>query len=339
MHPEMSLVLLTVLAGAGQGVFILLVALDSMFSGSGAVPAGYILSSGIVSIAFQAAGIIASTSHLGNPQRGWRAMLMVKNSWLSREVLTLSAAVGAAVLYVLMFYFGASAPLRLTVGLIGIAAGIGFYIASSMVYASITFVKEWANLYTPFNFLVFGITSGLGTGLAILNYTQAGPSIIATVNYLLIGLAIMSLLMKYLSYKFNAGAYVSVNIRNAVAINDPEIKLMDMGTTYDHYNTKEYFHPISEKCLDKTRFVVLTVAFGFPLIIWVISALNVLASLNTALTVAAAVLMIAGLVIERRLFFIQGNNIQNLYYANFRSTGARNPLESKARKGSPVPIS
>jgi DMSO reductase anchor subunit len=266
-------------------------------------------------------------------------MLMVKNSWLSREVLTLSAAVGAAVLYMLMFYLGTPAPLRLAVGLIGIAAGVGFYIASSMVYASITFVKEWANLYTPFNFLIFGITSGLGTGLAILNYTQAGPSVITAVNYILIGLAVISLLLKYLSYKFNAEAYVSVNTRNAVGINDPDIKLMDMGTTYDHYNTKEYFHPISESCQDKTRFVVLTVAFGFPLIIWIITSMNVLGGLNTVLSIAAAVFMTAGLVLERRLFFIQGNNIQNLYYANFRSTGASNPLESQARKGTPVPMS
>jgi DMSO reductase anchor subunit len=87
------------------------------------------------------------------------------------------------------------------------------------------------------------------------------------------------------------------------------------------------------------RSIVLNSAFVLPLIIWIAAAANVFADLNPGIGIIAAVSMTGGLLLERRMFFTQGNNIQNLYYSNFRSTGARNPLVTKAAsKGSPIPM-
>jgi len=336
MHPEMSLVILTVLAGTGQGIFILLVTLNTLFSST--VPSGFVITAGIMSLLLQIVGIVSSTSHLGNPQRGWRAMLMIKNSWLSREVITLSMSVGTAAVYLLMFFYGISGAPLLVVGLAGIAANIGFYISSSMVYASVKFIREWANVYTPINFMTFGITSGIAAGLAVLYRTGADAFITHGVTLLLIVLTVICLVMKLFAYRFNANAYVSVNIKNALGINDPDIKLVDMGSSYDHYNTREYFHRISEKADAGTKSLVVNMAFILPLFIWGTLALNLAGSYSLLLSIIAAVSMTAGLLVERRLFFIHGNNIQNLYYNNFRSTGASNPIVSKARKGTAVPM-
>lgn len=337
MHPEMTLVLLTVLAGAGQGIFILLVILSTLFYESSLIPSGYVYGAGIISLSLQMAGIIASTSHLGNPQRGWRAMLMVKISWLSREVITLSFSVGAAALYLLLFYWGIHGTPLIIVGLAGIAACLGFYISSSMVYASVTYIREWANIYTPINFTIFGITSGFGVSLSILIFAGADSSIIAGVNYIVIVLAILSLILKIMSYKFNVNAYVSVNIKNALGINDPDIKLQDMGTAYEHYNTKEYFYEISGSG-SFTKMLAINISFVLPIVIWTAMALHISGSYVQIVSMIASIAIIVGLLIERRLFFIQGNNIQNLYYDNFRNTGAKNPLERRAKKGTPVPI-
>ncbi len=338
MHPEISLVLLTVLAGAGQGIFILLVTLNSFFYGTGAVPSEYVFTTGAISLAFQVAGIITSTSHLGNPHRGWRAMLMIKNSWLSREVVTLSLSVGSTALYLLLYYSGITGTLLLATGMVGIAANLGFYLSSSMVYASVKFIREWSNAFTPLNFTLFGITSGFGVNLAIAHYTQVNTDIIFGINNVTVGLALVALIMKILSYRFNATAYVSVNVKNAIGVNDPNITLMDMGASYAHYNTKEYCYENSDRITRNTMNLVLTVAFLVPIILWTVAAFKREMAYIPELTVVAAIAMIAGLIIERRFFFIQGNNVQNLYYANFRSTGARNPLESRARKGAPVPM-
>ena len=41
-----------------------------------------------------AAARVASTFHLGRPARAWRAVLMWRTSWLSREVIVLPAFIG-----------------------------------------------------------------------------------------------------------------------------------------------------------------------------------------------------------------------------------------------------
>jgi DMSO reductase anchor subunit len=337
MHPEFSLVLLTVLAGAGQSIFILMAVLDGLFYSAGIVTTTYIYAAGVVSLVLQTAGVIASTSHLGNPQRGWRAILMAKNSWLSREVITLSLSVGCALLYMLAFHFNLPGNVRLIIGVTGIFSSVGFYISSSMVYASVTFIREWANAYTTLSFLVFGIASGAGATLPLLYYSNSYVSVTRIMIYLAIALAVLSLIIKVFAYRFNTHAYVSVNIRNAVGINDPDIKLMDMGSSYDHYNTKEYYYSISEKGMARSKSLALTLAFIIPLILWTAILSGLSENLNSLLSIVASVSVVTGLLADRRLFFIQGNNIQNLYYANFRSTGAPNPLVSKARKGTPQP--
>jgi DMSO reductase anchor subunit len=112
------------------------------------------------------------------PARLTWGTLMVKNSWLSREVITLSLSVGCALLYLLAFHFRLPGNIRLLIGAAGILSSIGFYISSSMVYASVTFIREWANAYTPLSFLVFGIASGAGATLPLLYYSNSFVSII-----------------------------------------------------------------------------------------------------------------------------------------------------------------
>jgi DMSO reductase anchor subunit len=79
MHPAPSVILFSVLSGAGFGLLAYL--------GLGVVtPAGWVafwwwgLGYGLAVI-----GLLASTFHLGNPQRAWRAFTQWRSSWLSRE--------------------------------------------------------------------------------------------------------------------------------------------------------------------------------------------------------------------------------------------------------------
>ncbi len=52
----------------------------------------------VVFFALAALGMGASTAHLGKPQRAWRALLNVRQSWLSREIALFSGFMGAALL-------------------------------------------------------------------------------------------------------------------------------------------------------------------------------------------------------------------------------------------------
>lgn len=332
----MSLVILTVLAGVGQGVFMILVALDILLFSSGALPAELVYGAGAASLIFPAIGVAASFFHLGNPGIGYKAVKMFKQSWLSKEVVFLPLFLFFAFWYLALYHAGAPDIYRLVVGCIGVAAAFGAYLSSAMLYAAIRFIKEWGNPYTVINFIVFGVTSGAAVLFAVMSFTATG-GLLSPFALFLIGAGVFSLLLKILTYRFNAKVYVPINIKNALGINSPDIRMVDMGTSYAHFNTEEYFFPIGERQNAAMEKYVLLAAFIVPTAIWVLIAMRTDAGINPALSVVAAASVVAGLLLERRLFFIQGNHIQNLYYGNFKSKNVKNPIVSKNRKNHPPP--
>ena len=99
MHPAFSVIFLTTMIGAGQGLFLalytgesysvlkLLPAQDSLFYTVGSV----------IAFIFLVAGLLASFFHLGHPERAWRAAAKWRTSWLSREVIILPIVIGGPV--------------------------------------------------------------------------------------------------------------------------------------------------------------------------------------------------------------------------------------------------
>ncbi len=336
MHPEMSLILLTVLAGAGQGIFIVLVLLDAFLLGSGGVTSSFLLSAGIASLLFPLGGMAASFAHLGHPERGWKAILKWKQSWLSREVIFLPAFLGFDALYLFLLYNGAPAAQRLAAGLFGVIAAIGLYISSAMLYAAIRFVKEWANVYTPLNFVLFGLTSGAAAAAAAAHYTMPGAPVGGALAWTVALLAAFSLVLKAMAFRHNAQVYPAIGMKQALGMNNPHIRQTDMGTSYAHFNTKEYSFPITRRQNGTQQMAVLAAAFFLPLAMALYAAMNP-AMKQGGLFSTAALLIVAGLVLERRLFFIQGNHLQNLYYGNFRRNEVANPVASPAKPGTPLP--
>ncbi len=336
MYPEMSLVFLTVLAGVGQGMFILLVILDALFLKSGEVTPHFLMVAGITSLIFPLIGMAASFFHLGNPMRGWKAIFKWKQSWLSREVIFLPAFVGFQLLYLLLLYSGAPGLYRLFAGFLGIVAAMGLYISSAMLYAAIRFIKEWATALTPINFILFGLTSGTAVTTAAAHYSMPGMAIGYLLSYLVAFLCAFSLVMKGLAFQYNATVYSDIGVKNALGMNNPHIRLMDTGAAYAHFNTKEYFLPMTQRQNGIQQTLVLGISFFLPLLMALYAAYYP-ALKQGGLFSTAALLIILGLILERRLFFIQGNHIQNLYYGNYRRNEVQNPAASKAKPGTPQP--
>ena len=103
MRPALSVLLLTTLIGAGQGLFLALFLIE-LLALAGIVPAQdghrFYASGSLLALLFLAAGLVASFFHLGRPERAWRAAAMWRTSWLSREVIVLPLFMG------LVFLFG-----------------------------------------------------------------------------------------------------------------------------------------------------------------------------------------------------------------------------------------
>src|SRR3954469_16634417 len=156
MRPAFSVVFLTTLIGAGQGLFVALFAAD--VAGVGA-PREFFVRGIVAVVALAAGGLIASFFHLGRPERAWRAAAKWKTSWLSREVIALPLFMAAVVAYGALHYLGHDGTRA--AGAIGVALCLALFVCTGMIYACIRFLQEWATPLTVINYLMLGTASGL----------------------------------------------------------------------------------------------------------------------------------------------------------------------------------
>ena len=86
MQPAFSVIFLTTLIGAAQGLFLALFGTDiSGLGGLAPLESQRILVSGsVLALVLSALGLLASFFHLGRPERAWRSASMWRTSWLSR---------------------------------------------------------------------------------------------------------------------------------------------------------------------------------------------------------------------------------------------------------------
>ena len=91
MHPAFSVIFLTTLIGAAQGLFLTLYGTELVGLGglSQADSTRFLVNSSVVALVLSALGLVASFFHLGRPERAWRSAAMWRTSWLSREVIAL----------------------------------------------------------------------------------------------------------------------------------------------------------------------------------------------------------------------------------------------------------
>jgi len=120
MNPAFSVVFLTTLSGAGQGLLIALVGVEAAsmlgFGGAAAVPPMFYVIGAALSCLLGVLGLVASFFHLGHPERAWRAIAMWRTSWLSRECLCLPAFLACTFAYGVAHASGS--PYTLEIGVV-----------------------------------------------------------------------------------------------------------------------------------------------------------------------------------------------------------------------------
>ena len=174
MHPAFSVIFLTTLIGAGQGLFLALVT-GQVYSVANLLPpqdgANFYAAGSLVVLVLLALGLLSSFFHLGRPERAWRSAAKWRTSWLSREVIVLPVFMVLVAIYGIMHLFGWTPrvlmiqqtlviDLSLLVGLLAGVVAFLLYIATAMIYASLRFLQEWHHWLTVANYTLFGLASG-----------------------------------------------------------------------------------------------------------------------------------------------------------------------------------
>lgn len=287
MNPAPSVILFTVLSGFGFGFLF--------FLATGAIqPAGWAaLALWGLGYGFALAGLVASTFHLGHPERALLAFSQWRTSWLSRE------AWAAVVTLVLLLPMALSDWLGLGLPRVIGAAGALMcgltVLCTAMIYAQIRAVPRWSHPVTPALFLTFALTGG-----AIL----ALPGMIAAFLCLaLAGLLILAFRLgdrQFAQRGATMGAATGLGALGKIAV-------FELPHTGDNYLMREMIHVVARKHAQRLRRIAVACAGLAPA--------AALMLLPAALAIPLAVgLHLTGAFAARWLFFAEAEHVVGLYY-------------------------
>ncbi len=178
---ERSLVAFTVLSQLAVGLFWALLLVDLGSRLGGAEAAALLRWQATVVVGVMAAGGAAAFLHLGTPRNAWRALLNVRGSWLSREILgaALFTAVAVAVAVLRWRDSGrdeGGAGYAAFALYAGCLLGAGLLLAMSGVYRLRT-VPAWDSRLTTASFFLSAASLGsLATTLPLAWAGGAGPT-------------------------------------------------------------------------------------------------------------------------------------------------------------------
>lgn len=322
MHPAFSVIFLTTLLGAGQGLFLALV--TGQFYASvklveAQTPAFYAGGS-LLSLLLLGAGLGASFFHLGRPERAWRAATRWRSSWLSREVIVLPVLMGLVAIYGALHWLGWTQPLwqagefgipvdaTLVIGMLGSLAAFALFVCTAMIYASVKFLEEWASPLTVANFVFLGLASGFMLTAAYSAWLS--NHLVGFYGTWAVIFTCIALASRGASLWRSATLKQKSNLQTAIGIRHTAIAQITQGFTGGSFNTREFFHGSNIATLRMTRVFFLILTFPVPVMFIALAHLQA----SPTLPILAFLVQYIGLLAERWLFFAEARHPQNLYY-------------------------
>lgn len=306
MHPALSVLFFTVLSGAGYGLFVLLV-LGHLTGLPQLQNKALLISANLVAFLLISGGLMCAFGHLANPKNFWRAFNRFKTSWLSRE------GVFSILFYPFMFIYvggiwsqgaeiGAFAQIG---GVVAAVLALVTLFCTSMIYASLKTIRQWNTSLTPMNYLALGLMSGALLLLAIQAVMTGEVSGVAYQSAL--GLLALGAATKII-YLFWIGKPDGSTINTATGFTQASVRLLDQGHSSNSFLNNEFGYTVEANKIVVLRAVMIGAAFVVPFLF--------LLAGNGVMAVVASVVAIAGLLLERWLFFAEARHVVRLYHGD-----------------------
>lgn len=292
MHPAPSVIIFTTFSGLGFGLLFFL------GLGQPAVTGFVAFVFYAIAFALSVGGLLASTFHLGHPERAWKAFSQWKSSWLSREGVCAVAALIVMGLYALGAVFMASQWTLL--GWIGAILSLATVFTTSMIYTQLKTIPRWNMNLTPALFLSFSLAGG-----ALL----AGAEALAP--WLLVIAGVVQL--AYWSKGDSALARSGTTLATATGLeNRGAVRAFEPPHTGTNYLLREFVHVVGRKHAQKLRIMSFGLAFVLPLLLILIPVSGIV--IKHLFALLAVVSHLTGVVISRWLFFAEAEHVVGLYY-------------------------
>jgi DMSO reductase anchor subunit len=307
MRPQFSIIFFTTLAGMAQGLLFFL-ALSNLFSQ--ATPNAFLTDLALpVAFSLLALGLLASFFHLGHPERAWRAAMMWRTSWLSREVIALPLLMAMTAI---AYYYASNNQVPQWVWLGLLLTTVALWVCTAKIYQCIRFIQEWSHASTLTNFILLGLSSGFILFEFLVTLWDGKDAFLIDIP-----LSIASFFLLFLAFNLklwiwrrNRGLKPKSNLATATGIKNKHIRQTSMGLMGGSFNTREFFHHQTQRAIANIRKIILLLTYVIPMILMAYEITS-----PNALAIALALLSnYLGLLAERWMFFAEANHPQNLYY-------------------------
>ena len=287
MHPAPSVIFFTTLSGLGFGLLF--------FLGFGLPDVRGWVAFTFFAIGFGLAvgGLLASTFHLGHPERAMKAFSQWRSSWLSREGVAAVAALVCMGIYAaaLIFLDVKLAPL----GWIGALLSLATVYATSMIYAQLKTVPRWKTPLTP---------------ALLVSISLAGGSLLAGQIDLAVILLPIAMVIQLIWWVRGDTALTQsgTDIASATGLGDRgQVRAFEPPHTGTNYLLRELVFQVGRKHSMKMRIVAIMLGFVLPVFLILIPFAHVLAAV-------AVVLHLMGIAASRWLFFAEAEHVVGIYY-------------------------
>lgn len=311
MHPASSVILFTTSAGAGYGLLFL----TALAGPRGMLPLNmwFGVSSICLALVLITIGLLSSTFHLGHPERAWRAMSQWRSSWLSREGVAAIFTYIPAVIYLGSWVFPEEMGGSWTnlIAVLACVGAIATVFCTGQIYASLPTIRQWNHALTTPVYLVFALASGA----LFLNVLIRG---FGGVEQWCDVLAILSLVA---AWALKGGYWRGIDMARELHTVETatglgalgKVRLMDPPHSSENYLMREMGFKIARKHAQRLRRIAQMLGLFLPLVATGVM-LQVDGSLGILLAVVALVSGMAGIALERWLFFAQAKHTVQLYY-------------------------
>jgi DMSO reductase anchor subunit len=286
MHPAPSVILFTTFSGLGFGLLFWL--------GLGQpAPTGWVAFAFFaLAYAMAVGGLLASTFHLGHPERAYLALTQWRTSWLSREAIAAIATLLTGGVFALLRIWDISAaPLGWLVSL-GCLATV---FTTAMIYTQMRTVPRWRHWTTPALFLALSLAGG-----AIL--ANRGSAALV-----LLALAAVLQLVAWITGDMRL-QQSGTTLGTATGLGDiGRVRAFLPPHSGSNYLLREFVYVVGRRHALQLRAIGLILAFGVPIPL-------IAAGLGHITALVAVLAHIAGVLCLRWLFFAQAEHVVGLYY-------------------------
>lgn len=309
MHPAYSVIVFTTSTGAGYGLLAVL----GLMAILGLLPTGFWPSLVAMGLSFGliGAGLLSSTGHLGRPERAWRAFSQWRSSWLSREGVCAVATFVPGALFGLGWILAQRTDgwVAAAGGLAALGAAATVY-CTAMIYASLKPVAQWHSRFTLPGYLIFAGMSGLTLLNALLLAFGHGAGLVSIAAA---ALTLIGWCWKRATWRHDDAVGLPATANSATGLAGGRVVSVEWPHSEENYLLKEMGFRVARKHRDRLRRIAQALAFAGPAALLVVAALLPGPVAVTAATLAALA-QIAGLLVERWLFFADAKHTVMLYY-------------------------